>query len=351
MTRLFIAPILFAIACTESAADRAPLAPEPAAKVELATVTAGPTPEVLTLTGKIVADQRAELTADTQGKVLEVLVDRGQHVKRGQPLLRLDVRGAALSTSEAAANLDAVRTEQALAKIECERAQTLFAKGAISKSELDRTATQCSSAAQHVSAARARTAIYAKGVSDGIVRAPFDGIVSERGVQIGEWVAPGRALFTLVDSDPLRVELTVPETHVPSITRGQPVAIHTVARPGTKYPATITRLAAEIGRTRSLIVEATVTDHRDQLVPGMFVEATVVTGSVNLPVLPATAVVRRGKSWHAFVLAGDALEDRIVQLGPEPKPGAVSIIQNLAAGERVAARITDQITDGLRVEK
>jgi membrane fusion protein (multidrug efflux system) len=227
----------------------------------------------------------------------------------------------------------------------------LFAKGAISKSELDRTMTQCSSAAQHVGAARARTAIYAKGISDGIVRAPFDGIVSERGVQIGEWVAPGRALFTLVDSDPLRVELSVPESSVPSITLGQPVSISTVARPGVTYPASITRMAAEIGRTRSLIVEATITNHRDQLVPGMFVEAQVITGSIDRPIVPEAAVARRGKTWHAFVIKGDTLEDRIVQLGPVPGPGQRSILQNLAPGERVAARVTDQIIDGLRVAK
>lgn len=345
----FLLLSLLAAACNESAAQHAPPI-EPITPVELVTISTGPTPELLTLTGKIVADQRAEITADTQGKVLEVLVDRGQRVKRGQPVIRLDVRIASLSTAEASANLDAARSEQKLSAIECERATTLFAKGAISKSELDRTTTQCTSAAQHVGAARARTAIYAKGISDGIVRAPFDGVVSERGVQTGEWVVPGRSLFTLVDSDPLRVELSVPETAVPSITLGQPVAISTVARPGTPYPATITRMAAEIGRTRSLIVEATITDHRDQLVPGMFVEAQVITGSVDRPVVPASAVVRRGKTWHVFVLKGDALEDRIVQLGPVPGTDKVSILQNLDAGTRIAVRVTDQITDGLRVK-
>lgn len=350
MTRSLSLLSLFAVACNESAADRAPTPLEPAVAVDLVSVEAAPTPEVIHLTGKVVADQRAEITADTQGKVLEVLVERGQRVERGQPVIRLDVRGAALSTSEAAANLDAARSEQRLAEVECERARTLFAKGAISRSELDRTTTQCTSSAQHVSAARARTAIFAKGVSDGLVRAPFDGLVSERGVSEGEWVAPGRSLFTLVDRDPLRVEISVPEAAVPAITRGLAVSISTIAHPGTRYQATVTRMAAEIGRSRSLIVEATIGGEAGALVPGMFVEASVVTGSTTLPSVPATAVVRRGKTWHAFVVAKDTVEDRIVQLGPPPAPGRVSILQNLTLGERVVSRVTDQITDGLRVQ-
>lgn len=348
MTRLLL--LVFLAACNESAADRPPIAAEPIARPALVVATAAPTPEILTLTGKIVADQRAEITADTQGKVLEVLVERGQRVTRGQPVIRLDVRAAALSTTEASARLESARGDQRLAEIECRRAEVLFAKGAISKAELDRTSTTCSSATQNVSAARARTAMLAKGITDGLVRAPFDGVVSERGVEVGEWVNPGRSLFTLVDRDPLKIELSVPESSVPAIALGQPVSIGTVARPGISSSARVTRMAAEIGRTRSLIVEATIDGGAEHLVPGMFIEAKIVTGSVSRPVLPAAAVVRRGKTWHAFVVHGGVLEDRIVQLGPVPGAGQVSIVQNIHPGERVVARVTDQITDGLRVE-
>lgn len=348
MSKLVVLIPLLAVACNESAAERARPPVEPAAKLTLVTATDAPTPEILTLTGKIVADQRAEITADTQGKVIAVMVERGEHVKRGQPVVQLDVRSAALSTAEAAAHLEAARTEQQLADVECGRTRTLFDKGAISRSELDRQTAQCASASQQVSAARARTQMLAKSVSDGIVRAPFDGIVSERDVTVGDWVSPGRPLFTLVDSDPLKLELSVPEASVPAIALGQDVAVATVSRPGTVH-ATITRLAAEIGRTRSLIVEATV-ESTPHLVPGMFVQAQVITGHVNRPVLPASAVIRRGKTWHAFVVKQGALEDRIVQLGPAPGPGQVSILQNITKGDRVVATVTDKITDGLRVE-
>jgi len=160
---------------------------------------------------------------------------------------------------------------------------------------------QCTSALEQVSAVQARTQMMAKSVADGIVRAPFDGVVSEKMVTPGEWVAPGKPLFTLVDDDPLKVELSISEVAVTSVKDNQRVEIVAVAHPDKTYGATITRLGAEIGRTRSLIVDATI-DKGSELVPGMFVEAHIKVGETPRPVLPADAVAKRGKTWPAFVI-------------------------------------------------
>src|SRR5215813_7295619 len=116
---------------------------------------AQPPPANVPLTGMIAADQRSEVTADTQGKVVSVLVERGQRVKMGQPVVQLDVRNAALSAREAQANLEAARAQKQLAEEECKREQVLFEKGAITRSEYDRQMTQCTSTLQQVSAAQA----------------------------------------------------------------------------------------------------------------------------------------------------------------------------------------------------
>ncbi|MCX5742760.1 MAG: efflux RND transporter periplasmic adaptor subunit [Proteobacteria bacterium] len=374
--------------------------PPPApVKIETIIATESSTPEILTLTGLVAPDQRSEVTADTQGKVIAVMVDRGQRVKMGEAVVRLDVRNAALSAREANANLENARAQKALAEQECTRAKALFDKGAITRSEFDRQSTQCTSALQQVSAAQARTEMIAKSVTDGVVRAPFDGEVAEKMVAPGEWVAPGRALFTLVDDSPLHVELSVPEIAVAAISEKQRVTLTAVGRPGVQYNATITRVGAEIGRTRSLIVEATIdagppvvlhvataeaakpepvkpepmkagsgsgsgsatkpptppttptsmNPLQQPLVPGMFAEARVVVGQKLRPVLPASAVKLSGRTWHAYVVIKGEVVERIVQLGPEPEPGKVSIGIGIEPGERVVATITDQIIDGLRV--
>jgi membrane fusion protein, multidrug efflux system len=344
-----IAALALLGACKKSD-DVAAKEPPAAVKLPLVVASEAPTPDQLTLTGMITADQRAEVTADTQGKVISVMVERGQRVKMGAAVVQLDVRTAALSAREAQANVESARAQRKLAEEECKRAQTLLDQGAITRSEYDRQTTQCTSALQQVSAAEARAAMMSKSVADGIVRAPFDGIVTQKSVNAGEWVSPGKPLFTLVDDEPLRIELSVPEAAVRAVKEKQPVELVAVAQPDKTYSATVTRVGAEIGRTRSLIVEATLDPTKD-LVPGMFAEAHVTIGQTTRPVLPKEAVAKRGKTWHAFVDVKGELQDRIVQLGPAPSPTQVSIVQGVAKGDKVVAKVTDQVVDGLRVQE
>jgi len=335
--------------CKKKDDDDAAKAPtQPPTKVALAIAEELPSPDVLTLTGVITADQRSEVTADTQGKVIDVLVQRGQRVKMGDPVVRLDVRSAALSAREAQANLEAARAQKQLAEEECKRVQVLVDKGAITRSEYDRQMTQCTASLQQVSAAQARADMISKSISDGLVRAPFAGQVTEKSVAPGEWVAPGRTLFTLVDDDPLRIELSVPEAAVRSIQQDQKVLLSAVAQPGKTYSATVTRIGGEIGKSRALIIEATLDPQKD-LVPGMFAEAKVVIGQTPRPVVPKDAVVVRGKLSHVFVAVNGELQDRIVQVGEAPVPGKLSILQGVAKGDKVVAAVTDQITDGVHV--
>lgn len=331
-------------------AEHAKKPPPDPVKLPLVTATEAPAPDQLTLTGIIAADQRSEVTADTAGKVINVMVERGKRVKLGDPMIQLDVRQAALSAREANANLQSARAQRSLAEEECKRAKTLLDKGAITRSEYDRQMTACTSALQQVSAAEARTAMIAKSVADGLVRAPFDGMIAEKMVTPGEWVAPGKPLLTLVDDDPLRIELSVPEVAIRSIKPDQIVKLTTVSHPDKVYDAKITRIGAEIGRTRSLIVEATIEKAQStDLVPGMFAEAKVTIGTTLRPVVPAEAVAKRGKTMHAFVVVEGEVQDRVVQLGPAPAPGQVSILQGVAKGEKVVAKVTEQVVDGLRV--
>jgi len=336
-----------AAACREATARSSdPHPPAPPVRITRAAVVEAPTPDVITLTGRLAADQRAEVTADTQGKVTAVLVRRGQHVRRGQPIVRLDVRVAALRAREADAQLSSTRAQADLAAEECARARMLVERGAITKSEADQAQARCASAGSQVRAASARAHVLARGVSDGIVRAPFDGVVAERSVAAGEWVVPGRPLLTLVDADPLTIELSVPEADVHLVRPGQPVTLAVIAAPGATYRATVSRVGAEIGRSRSLIVEATLAPAPD-LVPGMFAEASIVVGHTARPVVPRTAAVRRGDDWHVFVVHPTELEDRIVRLGPAPGPDRVAVVENLAKGDVVVRAPTPETRDGL----
>ena len=344
--------LVLGIGCKKPDDAKATVAKAPPPTVKAATIAAAeaPTPDVLTLTGMITADQRSDVTADTQGKVINVMVERGQHVKLGQPVIQLDVRSAALSAREAQAALQSARVSKQLADDECARTKQLLDKGAITKSEFDRQNTQCLNAVEQVAQAQARNDMMSKSVADGMVRAPFDGVVSEKDVSPGEWVAPGKALFTLVDDDPLKIELSVPEKAVTDIKKDQRVEIVAVAHPDKKFGATVSRLGAEIGKSRALTAEATL-DKDSGLVPGMFAEAHIIIGQSPRIVLPAEAVARRGETWHAFVVKNGIAEDRIVQLSSSPGDGKVAVVQGVTKGEKVVAKVTDQLVDGVKVQE
>jgi RND family efflux transporter MFP subunit len=154
-----------------------------------------------------------------------LLVERGATVKFGDPLVRLDASSAALSAQSVRAQLGAAQAQERLAAEECKRAQALLDKGAITRSQYDREITSCTAAAQTVAATKAQLGLVSKSIADGVVRAPFAGRVDGRWVSPGEYVGPGMRLVTLVDDDPLKVELSVPEAYVPRIALDQAVEV------------------------------------------------------------------------------------------------------------------------------
>jgi membrane fusion protein (multidrug efflux system) len=319
-------------------------------QVPLVVAEPGAVPNQVTVTGTIVADESSDVVPDTSGKVVAVLVSRGQRVKAGDPLIKLDTRTASLGVREAQANLESLRAQRKLADDECTRSQALFDKGAITKSQFERDQAGCTQASQQVAAAEARTQMVTKSIADGIIRAPFAGVVNDTWVSPGEWAAPGNKLVTLVDDDPLKLELQVPESAAPQVKIGQAVEIEAVAFPGQVFPATITRVAAEVGRqSRALLAEAEVAKGTP-LRPGMFAEARLAIGDVVMPIVPTSALVKRGSTWRVFVVVKGRLEERVVQLGPALSGDRTAVVRGVAAGERVASPVTDQVIDGLRVE-
>jgi membrane fusion protein (multidrug efflux system) len=340
-----------AAGCKSSEAG-APDAAKAVAATPVPTVVAATAavPDQISVTGSVTADDVSDVVPDTQGKVIAVLVERGQRVKQGDALVKLDTRTAALSVREASANLEALRSQRKLAEDECARSTALFEKGAITQSQHERELQSCTAATQQVAAAEARTQMVTKSISDGIIRAPFAGVVNDKWVSPGEWAAPGTRLITLVDDDPLKLELQVPESAAPRVSVGQSVEIVAVAFPGQVFPAKIVRVAAEVGaQSRALTAEA-VLPPGTPLRPGMFAEARLSVGERQLPVVPRTALVKRGASWRLFAVVKGHLEERVVQLGPSLPGDRVGIIQGLTAGEKVANPITAQVIDGLRVE-
>jgi RND family efflux transporter MFP subunit len=308
-------------------------------------------PRSIALTGTLVAARAAEVAADGGGRVLRTFVDRGDLVEAGALIARLDARSAALARAEAGASAAALDAQDANAKLECERAGRLFAGNAISRAEFDRISTSCSSSTHSLDAARAREGMAQKSLSDAVVRAPFRGIVLERNVEVGDYVAPGRSVISLVDTSTLKLEVAVPETAIPSIRAGKPVTFTVAAYPEREFSGKISRQAPSLrAKSRDQIVEVAVDNADGALRPGMFASAQLIVGEDKLPLVPRSAIGGEAPSERVFVVTRDSrLEERIIATG-ERRGDGVAVLKGVSAGDRVVRERNPELRDGLKVK-
>jgi len=321
------------------------------APVEVTTVVAEArlVPRTLRLTGTLLAGRDSRLASDGAGKVVATFVERGDAVKKGDPLAQLDARAQSFQNREAAAESAALDAQLRTERLECERAERLFAAGAISSAERDRLIGSCTSRLHSAQAARARVSLSAKAVGDTIVRAPFDGVIAERAIDVGEYVVVGTPVATLVELDRLRLELAVPESALAAVRDGDVVDFEVAAYPGRRFSGRLRHIGPVVRRdSRDQLVEAVVDNAGGVLRPGMFAVAELRVGEEALPVVPASALRGTAESPRVFVLEGDRLEERVVLARMQPT-SEVALERGVASGEQVVAPLSDAVRDGVRV--
>jgi membrane fusion protein (multidrug efflux system) len=306
-------------------------------------------PRVLALSGSLIGSEEAQVAAGATGKVLKTFVERGSVVRQGAVLVKLDSRSLDAQAQEAAAQLSSLKAQQVQAGLDCQRTESMFGKGAISKADYDRQKTACETSKWSVSAAEARKTLTAEALNDAEIRAPFSGMVVERFVTAGEYVRPDSKVVTLVDTDSLRVELTVPEADVAQVVKGMPVEFHTSSSEARTIHGKVRYIGPSVRRqTRDAVVEAVVDNAGHDLRPGMFVTASLALGEQSLPGVPRSAVREEGTLRHVFLVQAGRLEDRLVQVG-EAQAGLVPVVNGLQAGDRVVTDLTPEMRDGARV--
>lgn len=345
-----------------------------------------PITRTIRVTGSLVADEQADVSAEVSGRVTATPVERGSRVTAGALLVQLSTEQASAQLAEAEANAARIaaglgltdgsrfdpervpdvanaKAELELAQAEYARIRSLLDQKVVSQSEYDQRQTRVEAARQHYEsernkaqqdfrsweAARARVALARKGLNDTSVRAPFAGLVAERKVSAGDFVAMGSTVATVVRIDPLRVVLTVPEQLVSQVQSGQAVTFTVDAYPGREFTGTVRYISPALrAEQRALIVEAIVGNGDGQLKPGLFATARLAQPSQDALLLDRRAVHEVGKTSRVFVVNGDRLEERIVTLGQDA--GArIEIVDGLNAQSIVALPGNARLTEGLKV--
>ena len=345
-----LAMLVFDTGCgvTESRADGH--LSEPTIKVETAPVAEKSIGTFVTVTGQLVANQRSQVASDGTGRVIATMVERGQPVAAGEPLVKLYARSASLSFADARAQVEALTAQADRARKDCTRADDLFRQNTISQADYDRLKMDCKATGAQANAALARSDLAGKAVNDATVRAPFAGVVDERQVNVGEYVRAGTSVATIVQVDPMRVQVTVPESLVGLVHEGQSMEFDVSAYPGSPFPATVKYLSGAIReKSRDLLVEGITPNKEGKLRPGMFVTARIRVGDETLPVVPAAAVRIDGSVARLYVVKAGKVEERLVQLGRRDGD-LIAVRAGVKKGEKIVAKITADVHDGVKVE-
>jgi RND family efflux transporter MFP subunit len=393
----WIGPILgalaFSVGCDKAAPADAPSAePEPAADVRVSTrfekVVQDELPPMLELTGTLDADERSEVAAQTSGVVTEVNIEPGARVEKGDVLVVLDTREAALRAASAAANADRERARLGLdgagpfdpsqvpdvlaaqdaldlAERELERTRSLFESGAVAQAEYDRALSAVTRARAQLDvakngvrqaqaslrAAETQAGLNQKELADTRIVAPFSGAIVDKRVAPGEFAPLGRIVATLVNDNPLRLKVDVSETDLAGVKVGAPVEIHVDAFPDRRFQGTISRLGVALdAASRTLPIEADVPNDEGTLRPGFFATARIVLEGKPSPALlvPSVAVNRSGSSASVFVRDGDRVLERLVVVGRKVGD-RVEISGPVKASDEVAVERVAELKDSAPV--
>ena len=204
----------------------------------------------------------------------------------------------------------------------------------------------------NVEAARAQVQTAEQAVADTVVRAPFSGFISERPVAIGESVTSATVLATLLRTNPIKIQIQVAETDVPTVVIGRGVSVEVPAYRERRFSGTVTAInpAVDPG-SRSAIVEASIENGDNSLRPGMFGTARITReGGTTGVFVPKSAVHNdpATQSYRAFVIVDGIAKLRTLQLGNEESE-SWQILDGLAADEVVATSNLDQLYEGAKV--
>ena len=305
----------------------------------------------VTAVGELVAPQHAEISAEVDGRVTELMLVEGQSVAAGDPLLeldpakrRLELAAARAHVSEGAASVENVRRQVS-------RQRELQARKISSQSALDDSETALRLAQAKLAAAKADLGVETRALEEATVRAPFDGMVVRRMVSLGEYVQVGRSLVEIVSLNPIEVEFRVAEIDSSFVRLGQEVAVHVAPYPDRSFGAKVTVISPTIdSNTRTLRVKAVVDNAEGLLRPGLFARADLgLSMHEGVAVIPSSAVLQRVDGSVVFVLDGaDRAMRRVVQLGSFQE-GRVEVTNGLRAGDRVLVRGHADLLDGQQV--
>ena len=295
--------------------------------------------------GSLVAVRGVVVAAEVPGAVREIAFESGRSVKRGAVLVRLD-------TSEENAQLASALAGASLARLNLQRATQLRKSEANAQADLDIAASRAVQADATVANLRA---VIAKKT----IRAPFDGRIAIRQVELGQVVAPGSPIASLQSVSPIHADFWLPQQALARLERGQRAQLRTDTFANETWEGEITTINPEVDSdTRNVRVRATFPNADGRLRPGMFANVDVLASEErSVLLIPATAVIFAPYGDSVFAIdeqkdatgnASTVVRQKFIRTG-ERRGDLVAVVSGLNAGERVVSSGAFKLRNGVAV--
>jgi membrane fusion protein (multidrug efflux system) len=320
------------------------VSPEDLFVVKSSSLGSGPS-----ITGSIEPERRADLRAEVAAVVLAVLKENGDPVKRGDLLVRLDQTSIRDSLTAAEASMSAAAQAYEQAQRQYERMVKLRETGVVSAQQVEDVEVRRNTAQSDREAARTRLVAARQQLERTEVRAPFDGIISDRKVSAGDTAQIGKELVKVIDPSSLRFEGFVSADSIGEVKTGQHVWFHIHGFDQREFTGVITRVNPSANSTtRQVEVLVSFVDAKQQPnVAGLYAEGHIEARSAAGLSLPNASIVREGDSAFAWRVKDGKLQKVALTLGTrDPRTGAFPVNNGLANGDSVLRFPSSTLKDG-----
>lgn len=286
--------------------------------------------------GIVLADASATLRAEVPGQILALHFEDGQAVVKGEPLFSIEATVLNAEANEAKANAE--QSEAAYT-----RAKELIDDRLISATDFDAARANYNVSFARLLSSQAR-------LSKTVIRAPFDGFVGLRLINIGDYATIGQELVSVVRLDPLRVQFSVPETLLAQLKPGQNIDVSVGSYPGETFDGVITAIAPQIDITgHSVTIRARLPNPDLRLRPGLFAQVSVTLEvKPDALMVPEQAIWPIGQKKTIYAVENGKAVQRVVTLG-QRQPGKVEIVSGIVAGDEIVTAGQMKLFDGAAV--
>jgi len=363
MVFLSVCALIFFSACSN---DNDEASEETAIPVNVHTVTSGTIEHSIRYMATVSGEREVRLFSRIPDRIIDIRTEEGDFVSTGEIVAVIENSTLKEAVQQAEAALRIARANFNNMEREYNRAKRLYDEEAISSQKFDQTETQFENAEGSLEQAKAALSQARENYNDSYIKAPFDGIINERFLEVGDMAAAGVPIFSIIQTENVKAAINVVDRDYNYIQEGQEVRLRVRANPGNVFTGSVTRKRPAFDPVSRLAkVEMLFPNEDGELYPGIFGEVEVIIDSKdNVPLVPVQAVLYRMevdeslgrlideqlvRQPYVYVVEDNRAIRRDIEIGYETRKAA-EVTSGLESGERIVVRGHNNLTDGTPVD-